>query len=110
MTKTVGYVGVDHHHRDPYFAVASGLDVDITAVCEPGESIDVANIAAMDDRPDEITTEGQDASDLVAGATAYEDPHELVAEAGVDDAVQLLRVLDAAYDSAGRDAWVDVER
>jgi len=84
MATTVGYIGVDHHHRDPYFAIASGLDVDITAVCEPGESVEVENIAAMDERPDEITTEGQDAADLVAGATAYEDPHELIADSGVD--------------------------
>jgi len=84
MATKVGYIGVNHHHRDPYFAIAGGLDVDITAVCEPGESIAVENIVAMDDRPDEITTEGQDAAELVAGATAYEDPHELVANGDVD--------------------------
>ncbi|MEF8825486.1 MAG: Gfo/Idh/MocA family oxidoreductase [Halapricum sp.] len=84
MATKVGYIGVDHHHRDPYFAIASGLDVDITAVCEPGRSIDIENLAAMDDRPDEITTEGQDAAGLVAGATVYEDPERLVAEADVD--------------------------
>ena len=84
MATKVGYIGVDHHHRDPYFAIASGLDVDITAVCEPGRSIDIENLAAMDDRPDEITTEGQDAAGLVAGATVYEDPTRLVAEADVD--------------------------
>lgn len=84
MGTSVGYVGVDHHHRDPYFAIASGLDVDIAAVCEPGRTVDLDQLTAMDDRPDEITTEGQDAAELVAGASVYEDPHRLVADAAVD--------------------------
>ena len=84
MGTKVGYIGVDHHHRDPYFAIASGLGIEITAVCEPGRRIELETLTAMDDRPDEITTEGQDAADLVAGASVFEDPHELVAEADVD--------------------------
>jgi predicted dehydrogenase len=84
MGPRIGYVGVDHHHRDPYFAIASGLGLDITAVCEPGRDLDLANLAAMDDRPDEITTEGQNVADLVSGATVYRDPHELVADGEVD--------------------------
>ena len=84
MTERIGYVGVDHHHRDPYFAIASGLGLDITAVCEPGREIDLANLAAMDERPDEITTEGQEVADLVEGATVYSDPEWLIAEADID--------------------------
>ncbi|MFC6964635.1 Gfo/Idh/MocA family protein [Halocatena marina] len=84
MVVKLGYVGVDHHHRDPYFAIASGLEVDITAVCEPGRQIDTRQLAAMDERPDEITTEGQEIADLVKGATVYEDPHRLVAQTDLD--------------------------
>jgi predicted dehydrogenase len=84
MTVNVGYIGVEHHHRDPYFAVASGLDLDITAVCEPGQEIAVDDLTAMDERPDEITTEGQNVTDLVGGATAYTDPEELLADGDVD--------------------------
>lgn len=84
VTVKVGYIGVEHHHRDPYFAVASTLDVDIVAVCEPGREIDVESIGAMDDRPDEITTEGQEVSALVGGATTYASPNRLLAEADVD--------------------------
>ena len=84
MGVNIGYVGIDHHHRDPYFAVASELDATVTAVCEPGRRVDVANLAAMDDRPDEVTTEGQDVATLVAGAAVYEDPHRLVADESVD--------------------------
>ena len=84
MGEKIGYVGVDHHHRDPYFAIASGLNLDITAVCEPGREIDLANLAAMDERPDEITTESQNVADLVRDATVYADPERLVEEADVD--------------------------
>jgi predicted dehydrogenase len=84
MVVTVGYIGVDHHHRDPYFSVASGLDVEIAAVCEPGRTVDVATLNAMDERPDEVTTEGRDVGELVRGAAVYEDPHELIADADVD--------------------------
>lgn len=84
MGTTIGYIGVDHHHRDPYFAIASNLGVDITAVCEPGRRIDLEHLGSMDDRPDEITTEGQDAAGLVAGASVYEDPKRLIADADID--------------------------
>ncbi|MFP8953845.1 Gfo/Idh/MocA family protein [Natrialbaceae archaeon A-arb3/5] len=84
MATSVGYIGIDHHHRDPYFAIASGLNVEIAAVCEPGREVDVANLAAMDDRPDEITTEGEDVATLVRDATVYEDPHRLVTDADID--------------------------
>lgn len=84
MGVNIGYIGIDHHHRDPYFAVASELDTTVTAVCEPGRQVDVESIAAMDERPDEVMTEGQNVSELVSGASVYEDPHELVADESVD--------------------------
>lgn len=84
MAAKVGYIGVDHHHRDPYFAIASRLDLDITAVCEPGRQIDFDNLSAMDDRPDEITTENERVANLVASASVYEDPHRLVKESDID--------------------------
>lgn len=84
MTVSVGYIGVDHHHRDPYFTIASNLDIDIRAVCEPGRQVDLANLTAMDDRPDEITTEEEPVAELVADASVYEDPHELIEESSVD--------------------------
>ncbi|WP_049903783.1 Gfo/Idh/MocA family protein [Halococcus agarilyticus] len=84
MGVKTGYIGVDHHHRDPYFAIASGLGVDITAVCEPGRRIDLENLAAMDERPDEITTESQEVADLVAGASVYENPHRLLTEGDIE--------------------------
>ena len=84
MSTKIGYVGVDHHHRDPYFTCASGLGLDVTAVCEPGRRVELDSLRAMDDRPDEITTEGGDVAELVRDAEVYEDPHRLAAEADVD--------------------------
>lgn len=84
MGTNVGYIGVDHHHRDPYFAIASGLDVDIVAVCEPGREVDLASLTAMDERPDEITTESEDVASLVTGASVYTDPEALVADEDVE--------------------------
>ncbi|MWG33824.1 Gfo/Idh/MocA family protein [Halomarina oriensis] len=84
MTVRIGYVGVEHHHRDPYFTVASGLDVTVTAVCEPGKRVDTAALTAMDERPDEVTTEGQEVASLVEDAAVYEDPTRLVADADID--------------------------
>lgn len=84
MLAKLNYVSVDHHHRDPDFTVAGNLDEDITAVCEPGQEIDLNAIAPMYERPDEITTEGSEVSDLVAGAVVYEPPERLVADGDVD--------------------------
>lgn len=84
MEASIGYIGVDHHHRDPYFAIASGLNIDVTAVCEPGRRIDMETLTAMDERPDEITTEGQNIDELVGGATVYEDPTRLITDGDVD--------------------------
>ena len=84
MCAKIGYIGVDHHHRDPYFAIASGLDVEVTAVCEPGRRVNLETLTAMDDRPDEITTEGEAVADLVVDAAVYEDPHRLLADADID--------------------------
>lgn len=84
MDTKIGYIGVDHHHRDPYFAIANNLDLNVTAVCEPGRRIALENLAAMDERPDEITTEGQEIADLVREASVYEDPDRLIGDGDVD--------------------------
>lgn len=80
----VGYVGVEHHHRDPYFTIASELPVEITAVCEPGKHVEPADLKPMEDRPDEITDGGDAAIEVAERASFYEDPGELIADADVD--------------------------
>lgn len=80
----VGYVGVDHHHRDPYFQVAERLPVDLVALCEPGEQYTAADIQPMQDRPDEIAAEGADTATVAERADIYADPHRMIAEADLD--------------------------
>ncbi|WP_254274651.1 Gfo/Idh/MocA family protein [Haloarcula marina] len=84
MVVKAGYIGIDHHHRDPYFSVASNIGIDITAVCEPGRVVDLEDITPMQERPDEVTTENQDVSELLKGATVFEDPHTLISDGDVE--------------------------
>lgn len=80
----VGYIGVEHHHRDPYFTIAADLPVEITAVCEPGKEVEPADLRPMEDRPDEITEGGDAATDVAETASFYADTGELIANADVD--------------------------
>ena len=80
----VGYIGTDHHHRDPYFQIASNLPVEITAVCEPGRTIDMSDLAPLEDRPDEITSADNDVASVAADATIYDDPEDVIAAGDVD--------------------------
>lgn len=85
MTHTkVGYVGIDHHHRDPYLQLAARLPIEITAVCEPGETLDPAEIRTQAERPDEIRSGGYDLSEVLSGATNYGNVEELLANGDVD--------------------------
>jgi predicted dehydrogenase len=105
MTTTrVGYVGVDHHHRDPYLQLAERLPVEVVAVCEPGEAYSLADVTPHADRPDEVASEGVDIARVLDGATVYTEVETLLAEADVDalwvtyrnDAVP--DIVDAAVD------------
>lgn len=80
----VGYIGVEHHHRDPYFQIADELPVEIIAVCEPGTEIGTDDLAPMQDRPDEVASEDTDSSAVVTDASMYEDPVELIDEEPID--------------------------
>lgn len=83
-TYRVGYIGVQHHHRDPYFQIAGELPVDITAVCEPGVRIERSDLAPMQDRPDEVESEDTDVAGAVEGARIYEDHERLMDEESLD--------------------------
>ena len=80
----VGYVGVEHHHRDPYFSIAEELPVEITAVCEPGKEIEPDDLRPMADRPDEITSGGTAAIEVADRAAFYADPDALIDDADLD--------------------------
>lgn len=80
----VGYVGVDHHHRDPYFQIANRLPVDLVALCEPGEAYTAADIQPLQDRPDEVTSEGVDTASVAEQAEIYTEPETMIGESDLD--------------------------
>ncbi|MFO7927604.1 MAG: Gfo/Idh/MocA family protein [Halobacteriota archaeon] len=85
MSQTkVGYIGVDHHHRDPYLQLSAKLPVEMVALCEPGKEYTAADIRPHTDRPDEIATDGADIGAIAERAEIYADPTELIADADVD--------------------------
>lgn len=102
---TVGYIGVEHHHRDPYFQIAGELGVEITSVCEPGTEFDPSSVEAMSDRPDEITAEGVDVQAMIRNASVYVDPEDMLASEDLD-AIWITysnrdtpRIIEAAVDA-----------
>ena len=100
----IGYVGVDHHHRDPYLQIAGHLPVEVVAVCEPGEDYSLSEIKPVRDRPDEISSEGVDIGSVLAGGTVYSEVEEMLAEADLDALWVTYRndtvpdIIDAAID------------
>ena len=64
--ETIGYVGLDHHHRAPYLESIERLPVEVTCACEPDESFDVDSIDDIGDVP------------------VYHDAKQLLAEEDVD--------------------------
>lgn len=96
----VGYIGVEHHHRDPYFSIAEELPVDIIAVCEPGKELEPADLRPMADRPDEITSGGTAAIDVADRASFYDDPIDLIQNVDLD-------LLWITYSNAATPAIVD---
>jgi predicted dehydrogenase len=81
---TVGYIGVDHHHRDPYLQLSNRLPIEIVALCEPGTQYDADDIRPHTDRPDEIESQGADVGTIAERADIYADPERLLSEADVD--------------------------
>ncbi|MCT9098029.1 Gfo/Idh/MocA family protein [Haloarchaeobius sp. HME9146] len=47
----VGYIGLDHHHRDPYLETLAQLPVDVTAACEPNPAVDTTDIERLEETP-----------------------------------------------------------
>lgn len=47
----VGYVGLDHHHAEPYLASLAELPVSVTAACEPDPEFDPETVEGLGDVP-----------------------------------------------------------
>lgn len=67
MTTRIGYIGLDHHHRDPYLESIDQLDGAVTCVCDPSGVQSLAGISTL---PDDLPY--------------YTDPTALLEEADVD--------------------------
>lgn len=63
---SIGYIGLDHHHRAPYLESLGELPVTVTCACEPDPTFDVDAVDGLGDVP------------------LYRDPEELIAEEAVD--------------------------
>lgn len=48
---TVGYIGLNHHHAEPYLESLDQLPADVTCACEPDETFDVDSVSGLDDVP-----------------------------------------------------------
>ncbi|MFU8868951.1 Gfo/Idh/MocA family protein [Natronococcus sp.] len=47
----VGYVGLDHHHAEPYLQTLETLPATVPCACEPNDAFDVDSIASLGDVP-----------------------------------------------------------
>ncbi|MFC4440003.1 MULTISPECIES: Gfo/Idh/MocA family protein [Natrialbaceae] len=48
---TVGYVGLDHHHAEPYLRTLETLPATVACACEPNDAFDVESVASLGDVP-----------------------------------------------------------
>ncbi|XVH33161.1 Gfo/Idh/MocA family protein (plasmid) [Haloferacaceae archaeon DSL9] len=89
--RTVGYVGLDHHHAEPYLRTLETLSVTVTCACEPNSSFAPSTGESLGD------------------ATIYDDLEELLASESPDAVFLTLpnRDTPAAIERA-LDAGVDV--
>ncbi|WP_122091207.1 Gfo/Idh/MocA family protein [Halalkalicoccus subterraneus] len=49
--RTVGYVGLDHHHADPYLRTLGELPARVTGACEPNPAFDPSSVPSLGDVP-----------------------------------------------------------
>lgn len=49
--RTIGYVGLNHHHADPYLRTLGELPVRVTGACEPNPAFDPSSVPSLGDVP-----------------------------------------------------------
>lgn len=90
MTRRVGYVGLDHHHAEPYLDTLETLPADVTCVCEPNNAVGADSIEAVDgvpvygDLPSMLADEPVDAVFLTLPNRDTPAAIETALDAGVD--------------------------
>lgn len=63
-TTNVGYVGLDHHHCEPYLQSLDALPVEVTCACEPDPEFPVESVAELGEVP--VYTDVEDLLDDAA--------------------------------------------
>lgn len=103
MTRNVGYVGLDHHHRDPYLETVEQLDAEVVATADPhGNRPADVGAARLTDLPwygdvdDLLTSEDVD----LLWITLPNRDTPPVVEAGVEAGVDVLSEKPAARTAA----------
>lgn len=54
---TVGYIGLDHHHCEPYLQTLAQLPATVTCACEPNPAFDSGSVEGLNDVPIYRSTE-----------------------------------------------------
>ncbi|UHQ98557.1 Gfo/Idh/MocA family oxidoreductase (plasmid) [Natrinema zhouii] len=49
--RNIGYVGLDHHHAEPYLRTLETASATVTSACEPNPEFDAASVSALGDVP-----------------------------------------------------------
>lgn len=79
-----GYVGIEHHHRDPYLQIIRELPVTIKAICEPGRLIQDDDLEPQRERPDEIRAADRSVTNMITEVDRFTDPAEMVSQVDLD--------------------------
>ena len=110
----VGYVGLDHHHAEPYLESLAQLPVEVTCACEPNEAVDADDVEGLGDVPlyrSAAALLDDESPDLIWVTLSNEDAPDVIVDAvqrGVDvftekpvarTADELHPVIDAARES-----------
>ncbi|MCU4743029.1 Gfo/Idh/MocA family oxidoreductase [Halobacteria archaeon AArc-m2/3/4] len=101
-TPTVGYVGLNHHHTEPYLATLAELPVSVTAACEPDEHFDVDGVSGLGDVPvytDPVELLDEEDPDIVWISLSNRDTPAVI-EAAVDRGIDVYTEKPAARTAA----------
>jgi len=79
----VGYVGLDHVHRDAYFQIIDRLNVELTALCEPYDDTNADDLRVPESRFDTLAVDF-DLEQLLTGTKTHESVDALLESGSVD--------------------------
>ncbi|WP_255171485.1 Gfo/Idh/MocA family protein [Natrononativus amylolyticus] len=106
---TIGYIGLNHHHTEPYLGTLAELPADVTCACEPDESFDTDAVDGLGDVPlyrePETLLEAEAPDAVWITLSNRETPR--VVEAAVDRGIDVYTEKPAARTAADLEALVE---